>query len=160
MGENIRDFIEKTAVDGDVFFQDVDIICRILDTVEISFPPERSYSFKINADWYLNELSRKRSSAVAARSQNRELISNADSLAYAGSSDWGHTSTSWEEVLSLGIFGIAERVFEKERKAKGEEKATIKPSRESSDRFFRSSKEVLKRLNLAAERSFRRIFLK
>lgn len=125
MNENINEFINKTVSDGasDAFFTDCRIIRYILENVEISFPPERSFSFKINTDWHLKTLSGKRASAVAEESGEGELLANSEAFAFAGYSDWGHTSTSWEEVLSLGIFGIAERVFERERAADEREKA-------------------------------------
>ena len=124
MEEKTEELLEKalSKIEYDAYYSDTEIICFLLKNASLSFPEERSLSFKINADWYLNRLSAKRAEAVAKTSSEGELLSKVSAFAFNGYSDWGHTSTDWEDVLKIGIFGIAERTFEAEENASEEKK--------------------------------------
>ena len=122
MKEKLDGLLEDALAESDkgAFFYDCEIICYLLENAEISFPEERSFSFNINADWHLNRLSIARAEKIVSDCEERDLLSKENAFAFKGYSDWGHTSTSWDDVLTLGIFGIAERVFKMESEAVGE----------------------------------------
>lgn len=62
-----------------------------------------------------------------ARQYDEELAESGlsvgnETLAYTGTYDFGHTSTEWGSVISLGISGLRKRISEYSKKAKSDKK--------------------------------------
>lgn len=120
MKDIIKENIEKIAKLGekrDIRLTDGEIICYMLENAELSFPENRSFSFNINTPWHLDGISRKRADDFALGNSEQELFKKTKAYAFSAYPDWGHTSTSWDEVLMLGISGLSERVFKYEKDA-------------------------------------------
>ena len=124
INKKLLEFAEETArlsFGNESFYTDCKTVCKILDEVEISFPEERRFSFQINADWHLASISHTRAAREFSKQGNKELHEKIAAYAFWSYADWGHTSCAWNEVLELGIFGLAERIFKLERGASGED---------------------------------------
>ena len=79
----------------------------------------------------------KRNSAIYPLCADPALQDGIDALAYSGGSDFGHTSTVWESVIPLGIYGLRRRVSEyAEKNTKDEKTAGKRQKRLAFRRVF------------------------
>ena len=95
-----------------VLYEDSLIIEFLLDNCEIEFPPENRFFGRVNVE-NLGQLAySERVGRLRGKIGDAEFADGAESLAYTGACDFSHTNAEWESVISLGIFGLRERISE------------------------------------------------
>ena len=98
------------TVNGDVFLQDCDIACYLLENCEITVPCESRYFVSVNCEGIQHAVWAERSKRFADEFCSCPEYAGHRQLAFTGDYDFGHTSAEWESVVSLGIFGLKNRI--------------------------------------------------
>lgn len=123
-GEELQRWVDSHIAVGegiDVLKNDCDIIEFMLDNCDIYIPRENRFFAGFDCRGIANSVVAKRNSAIYPLCADPALQDGIDALAYSGGSDFGHTSTVWESVIPLGIYGLRRRVSEyAEKNAKDE----------------------------------------
>ncbi|MBP3605931.1 MAG: hypothetical protein J6J66_04970 [Clostridia bacterium] len=112
--EEILDYIHqygKMASDH-VLRLDCERIERMLDRCELTIPKENRFFAVPDHGNIASRVMYGRQDEVHAPICASKLYQNSKSLAYTGACDFGHTSAGWESVISLGIFGLRNRISE------------------------------------------------
>ena len=125
--EQLSTWVEDHVVFGeglDILKNDCEIIEFMLDHCEIEIPECNRFFVKVNCAGISNTVIAKR------RNHIRGLVDEGfrdgiEALAYTGYSDYSHTTTEWESVIGLGIYGLRERVAQYVRKNSENEKAKV-----------------------------------
>ncbi len=100
------------AVGADILKNDCDIIEFLLDNCEIEIPQYNRYFVKVNCLDVIACAIRIRQRSFADLIQKAGLSDGVEALAYTGDCDFGHTSAAWESVITLGIYGLRNRIAE------------------------------------------------
>ena len=103
--------IYKNGKQADVLENDSEIIEFLLDNCELSYTKESQFFANINCPALANESSYRRAVDIFYDVRNAKLSEAEEIGAYHGAYDFGHTSTEWDHVISLGIFGLRERIL-------------------------------------------------
>lgn len=90
---------------------DADRILYLLENASVRLTDECRFFVRLDVEELGPGIPRMRLQALPLSEELRRLASDSKYLAYTGSYDFGHTSPDWEAILSLGIFGLRERVF-------------------------------------------------
>ena len=118
--ETLRTFLFQStdqAIGEEVFERDCAHIEFLLNNCEISVPKNSRFFVQTNADGLQGEVYRRRVYALSNTVETEETKLGIDTYAYTGSYDFSHTTPYWEEVLSLGVYGLFERVRAYRRQA-------------------------------------------
>lgn len=99
-------------IEDDAMKSEIPIEIWLLDNCNIEIPETSRYFCKVDTDDIRHETIKNRRLKVSAKDMETELCKNTDTLAYGANHDFGHTSAGWESVISLGIFGLRNRIAE------------------------------------------------
>lgn len=112
--EEISDYIHRygKVASNHVLRLDCERIERMLDRCELTIPKENRFFAVPDHGNIASSVMYERQGAVLAPICASKLYQNSKSLAYTGACDFGHTSAGWESVISLGIFGLRNRIAE------------------------------------------------
>ena len=111
-----------TDDNADVLKNDVDIIEYMLDNCEIEIPRENRFFVRVGCEGCESVAQRKRAERFSSLAAEAGLSDGIEAHAYSGTYDFGHTSAEWTAVISLGIYGLRERIAEYERACEDEKK--------------------------------------
>lgn len=108
--DHMLSHIEKTDQDN-VFETDCELVKFLLRNCEISVSDAHHFFVSVNCNDLHNSIMRERMSRMRTQisPSPRPGVVN---LAYTGYCDFGHTSPRWEDVISLGIYGLRQRILE------------------------------------------------
>lgn len=96
----------------DILKNDCDMIEFLLDHCEINIPSRNRYFVEVNCGGITSGLAKERKSRFSYLVEDAGLSHGSEALAYTGACDFGHTSAEWGSVISLGIYGLRERIAE------------------------------------------------
>lgn len=97
-----------------------------LDHCEITVPKANRFFVRVNCDRLMSDVISARTAPYKNELLHQELAAGYKARAYTGEYDFGHTSADWESVISLGIFGLRERIADyAKRNAQDSEKANF-----------------------------------
>lgn len=102
--------ILKTGEGTDAFSNDTDIIVFLLDNCEIDIPECNRFFVKANCKGIADFVKARRVEPFSSLARDAGLGNGLDTLSYTGMWDFSHTNTEWQSVISLGIFGLRERI--------------------------------------------------
>lgn len=110
--EEILDYIARygKAECDHVFRSDCERIEEMLDRCELTIPKENRFFAVPDNGGVASRVIYARQDAVLKPIWESRLYQNSESLAYTGACDFGHTCAGWESVISLGIFGLRNRI--------------------------------------------------
>lgn len=91
---------------------DAEIIEFLLDNCEITFPPESRFFGKVSCEQIPGIVVQKRAAVFSHLLDDAGLRDGEEALAHTGAVDFSHTNAEWESILSLGIYGLRERILE------------------------------------------------
>ena len=94
------------CLDKDVFENDCNFIIYMLENCEISIPAENEFFVRVSCGYIFNPLIAKRVESLNKQIEEEGLQAGQDALAYTGLYDFGHTSCQWDNVISLGVYGL------------------------------------------------------
>lgn len=93
-----------------VFQEDCSRIIHLLKHCRICVPEENRFFINVDCDRESAEAISRRNALLPSDLFTPQLIAGQKSLAYTGFKDFGHTCAGWEQILTLGIFGICQRL--------------------------------------------------
>lgn len=128
---SMQDF--EVGKNGDVLELDCTNIVYLLENCEITIPEINRFFVEINCAHVQNHVSWKRTELYKDEILKSNLSVGAETLAYTGEYDFGHTTAEWESVISLGISGLRKRISEYAEKNKDDKK---------KQRFYREISKV------------------
>ncbi|MBQ7012021.1 MAG: hypothetical protein IJN63_09975 [Clostridia bacterium] len=102
--------LEGIEKDLGVFEVDCKIVEHLLDHCEIIVPMENRFFVKVNCGGVQHSVIRLRKAPFADITEKNGLREGRSALAFTGDWDFGHTCAEWDSVISLGIFGLRERI--------------------------------------------------
>ncbi len=95
-----------------VLEQDCDIIEYMLDNCEITVSENNRFFAEVNCENIINHICYKRTLKYDRLLKENGLADGNEALAYTGYADFSHTVPEWESVMTLGVFGLRERLKE------------------------------------------------
>ena len=95
----------------DVVATDADTIVYLLDHCEITFAEHHRFFGDVNCDGVMREVAHKRWPVYKEELDAHGLRKDMETLVYTGWHDMSHTSAVWEDVISLGIVGLRDRII-------------------------------------------------
>ena len=114
----------KTGVGTDALTNDCDIIVFLLDNCEIDIPAANRFFVRVNSIGLMDYVKDRRIEPFANLEAREGTFDGIKALAYTGYADFSHTNTDWQTVLSLGIYGLRERIL-KYRALFGDDKSKV-----------------------------------
>lgn len=105
----------------DVVKADADIITYLLDHCTITIPDHNRFFGEVNCDGIMREVADRRWPVYKAELDAHGLREEMNTLAYTGWHDMSHTSAVWEDVMSLGVVGLRDRVVAYTKKVGNDE---------------------------------------
>ncbi len=96
----------------DVFENDCDIIVFMLENCEISIPEQNRFFVRVSCEGLTDTVMDMRRRPFSHLLEDAGLGDGIEALAYTGTYDISHTSAEWESVITLGIYGLRERIAE------------------------------------------------
>ncbi len=126
--ERLLNWLESHVVLGeglDILKNDCEIIEFMLDHCEIDIPEQNRLFVKVNCTGMSDFVIRKRRKPFGGLPEAVGLRDGVEAFAYTGSCDYSHTTAAWESVISLGIYGLRNRILEYARANDEDEKAKI-----------------------------------
>ena len=94
----------------DILANDCDIVAFLLDNCSIHVPPQNRFFVEVNCAGITSQVRETRRKRRSYLIEEAGLSDGSKALAYTGACDFGHTTAEWESVISLGIFGLRERI--------------------------------------------------
>lgn len=101
----------------DVLKNDCERIVFLLDNCDMVIPEGNRFFVRVNCEGIADTVTGARWRPYSSILRTAGLSDGADALAYTGSYDLSHTSAEWESVMTLGIYGLRERIAEYARGA-------------------------------------------
>lgn len=95
---------------ADVLTADSEIIEFLLDNCEIEIPSQNRFFVCVDCERLIHSVWWRRAKPWHSEIEKSELFDGAEALAYTGACDFSHTNTEWQSVISLGIYGLRERI--------------------------------------------------
>ena len=95
-----------------VFLESCKRIEYLLDNCTIRINPENRFFLDVDESEIYHNYLYGRIERQKANCTDEELMRAVKSGAYDGLYDFGHTTAEWKSVISLGIFGLRERIDE------------------------------------------------
>lgn len=108
MIERLKEHIDNI----DVLNADCDIIEFMLDNCTITIPDENKFFVNTDTEEITMHVKTIRAKKFEQEFANSRFADGEKTMAYTGLYDFGHTTTEWESVIPLGIFGLKRRVEE------------------------------------------------
>ena len=106
-GESKVDACQK----GDILKNSCDVMEYLLDNCEITVPEENRFFVHTNVGYLQNELMWRRVHKIQPEIESTHISRGQKVFAYVGMFDFGHTTTEWDSVIPLGLFGLRERIM-------------------------------------------------
>lgn len=119
--EYVKNHIEVND-EYDVLKSDCDIIEFMLNNCSITIGEKNRYFVSVTTKGIVNSIYHTRALKYEEKILNGEFSEGHKVLAYTGLYDFGHTSAQWDSVISLGIFGLKERICQYAENNTDEEK--------------------------------------
>lgn len=94
----------------DVVETDADIVVHLLDHCTITVPARNRFFVDVNCDDITRQVASRRQHVIHGELATHGIREEMSTLAYTGWHDFSHTSAVWEDVMSLGIVGLRDRV--------------------------------------------------
>ncbi len=94
----------------DTLEADCDIAVGLLENCGISFGENSRFFGKTNCMYLPQKVCEKRMEKFSGESADEGLDPGRRARAFSGDRDFGHTTTEWDTVVRLGIFGLRERL--------------------------------------------------
>ena len=113
--EELFNWVENHIVLGeglDILKNDCEIIAFMLDNCEIEIPERNRFFVKVNCAGISNLVIKKRKRILSGLLEKSGLGEGVKALAYTGDCDYSHTTAEWESVITLGIYGLRNRIAE------------------------------------------------
>lgn len=89
---------------------DCDIMEYLLEHCMITLPEENRFFVKVNCEGVMQKVIEKRAEKLHQEMGKSAYQAGMDAYAYTGMYDFGHTSAGWDDVISLGIAGLRNRL--------------------------------------------------
>jgi len=93
----------------DAFEHDCDIIEYLLDHCTVTVPPQNRFFVSVNCAEIAFHVRDARGKRFEHLIQEHGLCDGEEALAHTGLHDFGHTTTHWDSVVTLGIAGLCAR---------------------------------------------------
>ena len=94
----------------DTLEADCGIAIRLLESCEITFDENSRFFGRTNCMYLPQQVCEKRMTTFAGESAAEGLDPGKRAHAFSGDRDFGHTTTEWDTVVRLGIFGLRDRL--------------------------------------------------
>ena len=124
--EELLNWVENRVVFGeglDILKNDCEMIVFMLDHCEIKIPEQNRFFVKVNCAGISNLVIKKRKRTLSGLLEKSGLGEGVKVLAYTGDCDYSHTTAEWESVITLGIYGLRNRIAEYAQDHIADEKA-------------------------------------
>ena len=124
--EELLNWAENRVVFGegiDILKNDCEMIVFMLDHCEIKIPEQNRFFVKVNCAGISNLVIKKRKRILSGLLEKSGLGEGVKALAYTGDCDYSHTTAEWESVITLGIYGLRNRIAEYAQDHIADEKA-------------------------------------
>ena len=108
--------------DTDVLNSDCNILEYLFDNCEIIIPDKNRFFVNTNFGRMQNLCIQNRALKFKDKIVEAGLSEGEEALAYTGLYDFGHTTTEWETVIELGIWGLRQRIDNYAKKTKDPKK--------------------------------------
>lgn len=147
--------LQHVPFDGerDVLKADCDIAIHLLENCEITVPAANRFMVRVDVRTICDEVQKERYYAVKKLVWDPAYADAMEAKLYFGTYDFGHTSACWEDVISLGIFGLRQRI-ESYREKAGNDPAKLRFFREIA-RVYDAALRFTKRAADAARKAGR-----
>lgn len=97
-------------IDTDVFTSDCSILEFLFDNCEIIIPEDNRFFVNTDFGKIQNLCIEHRTQKYKQAILEAGLSDGEEAMAYTGLYDFGHTTTEWETVIGLGIWGLRQRI--------------------------------------------------
>lgn len=104
--------LSSCECDRDCLKTDCDIIIFLLENCIITLPEDHRFFVTVNCDGIMTEIIAKRAEKFHTELKDSMFWDGIDAYSFTGLYDFSHTSACWEDVISLGIAGIRNRLRE------------------------------------------------
>ncbi len=111
--EELLNWAKNRVVFGeglDILKNDCEMIVFMLDHCEIKIPEQNRFFVKVNCAGISNLVIDKRKRILSGLLEKSGLGEGVKALAYTGDCDYSHTTAEWESVITLGIYGLRNRI--------------------------------------------------
>ena len=108
--EQIINSLTNLIHSTNVFNADCEIIEFMLDNAEINIPDKNRYFVNTSTEEITTLIKNIRAEKFRKEIAENKYSEGEEVLAYTGLYDFGHTSTEWNSIISLGIYGIRKRI--------------------------------------------------
>ncbi|MBR1968008.1 MAG: DUF3029 family protein [Clostridia bacterium] len=112
--DKLIEFVNSNALikssEPDVIKADCDNIIFILDNCEITVPKENEFFISVNCSEIQRSTILTRAKKYENKIKDLGLKDGELALCYTGLYDFSHTTADWDSVISLGIYGLNERI--------------------------------------------------
>lgn len=99
------------VVEPDCFKTDCDMLIYLLEHCMITIPDDNRFFVDVNCGRIMINVINHRAEKFHEALKSTELQEGNEVYAFTGMFDFSHTSACWEDVISLGIFGLRERLL-------------------------------------------------
>ncbi len=110
--EEMLTHVQQYIETDDVLHTNTLLILYLLENCEITVPEEKRYFVRVNCEGITTHIIEKRATAMLDAIRNSYLGKGEEALFYTGMYDFGHTTTEWKSVITLGIYGLRNRILE------------------------------------------------
>ena len=100
----------KKDISKTVFYEDCQEIENLFENCELFIRQQNHFFVGVNAPGLNRDSYCKRIEKYKKLLRKDAIEAAKDARAYTGTFDFGHTSAEWESVISLGIYGLKERI--------------------------------------------------
>ena len=108
--EQLFEYVKNYKSEGrSVLDINSDLIVYLFDNCEFEFLPDNAFFVNVDCGNVICQLHTVRSGSAREKIAELGLHPGYVTKAFTGACDFGHTSAGWEDVLSLGIWGLRER---------------------------------------------------
>ena len=108
--EHARTIADAAVNDSSVMRADADIIIHLLDNCDIVYDDDTVFFGNISGVGVANRIAGIRIGRFDSHVYHDALRRGTAVRAFSGSSDFGHTAPLWDDILSLGLRGLRDRV--------------------------------------------------
>ena len=114
--KSIIDYIKQNFTwqnnDKDVLLLDCEIIKFMLKNCEVVIPDGNRFFGNIELSKVQPTIIAERAKPYKEIAQKQDLLTGEQALAHTGSYDFSHTTAEWDTLLSLGLYGIRQRIYD------------------------------------------------
>lgn len=122
--EELINYIENVIEpkECDTLQKDCEILEYLFDNCTITVPEENRFFVCVNTDGIQRDMIYKRTQKFDSVITDNGFEAGFIIRAYIGLYDFGHTTTEWDNVIGLGIWGIKQRIIKYAKYHKNDEK--------------------------------------